>query len=311
MLFRSAYEAILAQPGESMRGRIKITEQGEVLASKYSLPELALYNLETATTAVIQGSLLGTKFDDIQAWHTLMEELAARSRTHYRQLIYEEPDFIDFFHQVTPIEEISQLQISSRPARRGGKRDLESLRAIPWVFSWTQSRFLLPAWYGVGTALQEFLDERPENLRLMRYFYAKWPFFKMVISKVEMTLAKVDLQIAEHYVQQLSPEVDRERFDRLFETIAAEYHVTRNIVLTITGHQKLLDGDKELQRSVQLRNGTIVPLGFLQVSLLKRLRQHKSSTASGMVRSRYSKGELLRGALLTINGIAAGMRNTG
>ncbi len=306
-----AYEAILAQPGESMRGRIKITEQGEVLASKYSLPELALYNLETATTAVIQGSLLGTKFDDIQAWRTLMEELAARSRTHYRQLVYEQPDFIDFFHQVTPIEEISQLQISSRPARRGGKKDLESLRAIPWVFSWTQSRFLLPAWYGVGTALQEFLDERPENLRLMRYFYAKWPFFKMVISKVEMTLAKVDLQIAQHYVQQLSPEVDRERFDRLFETIAAEYHTTRTVVLTITGHQKLLDGDKELQRSVQLRNGTIVPLGFLQVSLLKRLRQHKSSTASGMIRSRYSKGELLRGALLTINGIAAGMRNTG
>jgi phosphoenolpyruvate carboxylase len=306
-----AYEAILAQPGESMRGRIKITEQGEVLASKYSLPELALYNLETATTAVIQGSLLGTKFDDIQAWHTLMEELAARSRTHYRQLVYEQPDFIDFFHEVTPIEEISQLQISSRPARRGGKKDLESLRAIPWVFSWTQSRFLLPAWYGVGTALQEFLDERPENLRLMRYFYAKWPFFKMVISKVEMTLAKVDLQIAQHYVQQLSPEVDRERFDRLFETIAAEYHTTRSVVLTITGHQKLLDGDKELQRSVRLRNGTIVPLGFLQVSLLKRLRQHKSSTASGMVRSRYSKGELLRGALLTINGIAAGMRNTG
>jgi len=306
-----AYEAILAQPGESMRGRIKITEQGEVLASKYSLPELALYNLETATTAVIQGSLLGTKFDDIQDWHTLMEELAARSRTHYRQLVYEQPDFIDFFHEVTPIEEISQLQISSRPARRGGKKDLESLRAIPWVFSWTQSRFLLPAWYGVGTALQDFLDERPENLRLMRYFYAKWPFFKMVISKVEMTLAKVDLQIAQHYVQQLSPEVDRERFDRLFETIAAEYHTTCNVVLTITGHQKLLDGDKELQRSVRLRNGTIVPLGFLQVSLLKRLRQHKSSTASGMVRSRYSKGELLRGALLTINGIAAGMRNTG
>ena len=119
-----------------------------------------------------------------------MEELAARSRTHYRHLVYEQPDFIDFFHQVTPIEEISQLQISSRPARRGGKKDLESLRAIPWVFSWTQSRFLLPAWYGVGTALQEFLDERPENLRLMRYFYAKWPFFKMVISKVEMTILK-------------------------------------------------------------------------------------------------------------------------
>jgi phosphoenolpyruvate carboxylase len=306
-----AYEAILAQPGESMRGRIKITEQGEVLASKYSLPELALYNLETATTAVVQGSLLGTKVDDIQDWHELMEELAARSRTHYRKLIYEEPDFIDFFHQVTPIEEISQLQISSRPARRGGKKDLGSLRAIPWVFSWTQSRFLLPAWYGVGTALKEFLDEHPDNLKLLSYFYVKWPFFRMVISKVEMTLAKVDLQLAEHYVHQLSPEEDRERFGRLFDAIANEYHMTKDVVLTITGHHKLLDGDPELQRSVQLRNGTIVPLGFLQVSLIKRLRQHRSSSASGVMRSRYSKNELLRGAHLTINGIAAGMRNTG
>ncbi|WP_242025750.1 phosphoenolpyruvate carboxylase, partial [Leptolyngbya sp. FACHB-36] len=157
-----AYEAILAQPGRSVNGRIKITEQGEVLASKYSLPELALYNLETVTTAVIQGSLLRTGFDDIQPWHEIMEELADRSRRHYRSLIYEQPDFIDFFHQVTPIEEISQLQISSRPARRGGKKDLSSLRAIPWVFSWTQSRFLLPAWYGVGTALRDFLVEQPE-----------------------------------------------------------------------------------------------------------------------------------------------------
>ncbi|MBD2325360.1 phosphoenolpyruvate carboxylase [Alkalinema sp. FACHB-956] len=306
-----AYEAILAQPGPSMNGRIKITEQGEVLASKYSLPELALYNLETASTAVLQGSLLGTKFDEIEEWQQIMEELAAKSRGHYRKLIYEQPDFIDFFHQVTPIEEISQLQISSRPARRGGKKDLGSLRAIPWVFSWTQSRFLLPAWYGVGTALQEFLDEKEDHLKLLSYFYVKWPFFKMVISKVEMTLAKVDLQIAEHYVQQLSLPEDRERFERLFEQIAQEYHLTRDVVLTITGHKKLLDGDPELQRSVQLRNGTIVPLGFLQVSLLQRLRQHKSSSATGMMRSRYSKGELLRGALLTINGIAAGMRNTG
>ncbi len=309
-----AYEAILAQPGHSVNGRIKITEQGEVLASKYSLPELALYNLETITTAVIQTSLLRTGFDDIQPWHEIMEELAAKSRSHYRALIYEQPDFIDFFLQVTPIEEISQLQISSRPARRSsGKKDLSSLRAIPWVFSWTQSRFLLPAWYGVGTALHDFLTEHPEeHLKLLRYFYFKWPFFKVVISKVEMTLSKVDLQIAGHYVRELSHPEDRERFRPLFEQISNEYYLTRDMVLTITGNKKLLDGDPDLQRSVQLRNGTIVPLGFLQVSLLKRLRQHKTEAAiTGAVRSRYSKGELLRGALLTINGIAAGMRNTG
>jgi phosphoenolpyruvate carboxylase len=304
-----AYEAILAQPGQTLKGRIKITEQGEVLASKYSLTELALYNLETATSAVIQGSLLGTKFDAIQPWQVIMEEIAAQSRAHYRKLVYEQPDFIDFFHQVTPIDEISQLQISSRPARRGGKKDLSSLRAIPWVFSWTQSRFLLPAWYGVGSALNQYLEDSPDHLKLLKYFYSKWPFFRMVISKVEMTLAKVDLQLAGHYVQQLTNPTDRERLQPVYEEIVKEYLLTKAVILTITGHNRLLDGDPELQRSVQLRNGTIVPLGFLQVSLLKRLRQHK--TTMGALRSRYSKGELLRGALLTINGIAAGMRNTG
>ncbi|MBW4467722.1 MAG: phosphoenolpyruvate carboxylase [Pegethrix bostrychoides GSE-TBD4-15B] len=308
-----AYDAILAQPGRSIDGRVKITEQGEVLASKYNLPELALYNLETVTTAVLQASLLRSSFDDIQPWHEIMEDLAARSRAHYRNLIYEQPDFIDFFMQVTPIEEISQLQISSRPARRGGgKKDISGLRAIPWVFSWTQTRFLLPSWYGVGTAIQSFVEEAPqENLKLLRYFYYKWPFFKMVISKCEMTLSKVDLRIASHYVNELSHPEDRERLEKVFEQIANEFYLTRDLVLAVTGHERLLDGDPDLQRSVVLRNNTIMPLGFLQVSLIKRLRQHKMSSASGVIRSRYSRGELLRGALLTINGIAAGMRNTG
>jgi phosphoenolpyruvate carboxylase len=261
---------------------------------------------------VIQGSLLRTGFDDIQPWHEIMEELSARSRAHYRALIYEQPDFVDFFHEVTPIEEISQLQISSRPARRGDKKDLGSLRAIPWVFSWTQSRFLLPAWYGMGTALRDFLQEHPEeHLKLLRYFYFKWPFFKVVVSKAEMTLSKVDLQIARHYVNELVKPEDKARFEPVYEQIANEYYLTREMILRVTGHKRLLDGDPDLQRSVQLRNGTIVPLGFLQVSLLKRLRQTKDEATTGVVRSRYSKGELLRGALLTINGIAAGMRNTG
>lgn len=307
------YEAILAQPTATIDGRIKITEQGEVLASKYFLPELALYHLETLATAVIRSSLLGSGFDDIQPWNEIMEELADRSRTAYRDLIYEQPDFLDFFYHVTPIEEISQLQISSRPARRkSGKKDLSSLRAIPWVFSWTQSRFLLPAWYGVGSALQEKLLQEPEeHLQLLQSFYQKWPFFKMVISKVEMTLSKVDLQMAHHYVQELSKPEDRERFEKLFRSIVQEYDTTREIVLKINGQKHLLDGDPELQQSVQLRNGTIVPLGFLQVSLLKRLREYRERAKSEIVYFRYSKEELLRGALLTINGIAAGMRNTG
>ncbi len=310
-----AYAAILAQPTGTIEGRIKITEQGEVLASKYSISELALYNLETITTAVIQSSLLGSGFDRVEPWNNIMEELATRARTAYRSLVYEQPDFVDFFLSVTPIDVISQLQIGSRPSKRPGKnqkkkKDISGLRAIPWVFSWTQSRFLLPAWYGVGTALQEFLAQEPEkNLDLLRYFYFKWPFFRVVISKVEMTLAKVDLQIAEHYVQELSPPEDAERFQAVFEQITQEYHLTKELVLTINGQKKLLDGDPELQRSVQLRNGTIVPLGFLQVALIKRLRHHDSD--SSIVHFRFSKEELLRGAMLTINGIAAGMRNTG
>jgi phosphoenolpyruvate carboxylase len=309
-----AYEAILAQPGNSVNGRIKITEQGEVLASKYSLPELALYNLETITTAVIQASLLHSTMDNIEPWHDIMEELSVRSRDHYRALVYGQEDFVDFFHQITPIQEISQLQISSRSARRPNqpqqKKSIESLRAIPWVFSWTQSRFLLPAWYGVGTALKDFLDvnETDDHLSLLRYFYYKWPFFKMVVSKVEMTLSKVDLQIAHHYVEQLSDPADIARFEELFEQISTEYYLARDLILKITGHQRLLDGDLALQRSVQLRNGTIVPLNFLQVLLLKRLREHHNAVTFGPT---TSKAELLRGALLTINGIAAGMRNTG
>lgn len=308
-----SYAAILAQPRSTIDGRIKITEQGEVLASKYSLPELALYNLETVVTAVIQSSLLGSGFDDLEPWNRIMEELSAESRRVYRSLIYDEPDFLDFFLSVTPIPEISLLQISSRPARRkSGQQDLSTLRAIPWVFSWTQTRFLLPAWYGLGTALQNFLDERPaKNLELLRHFYHKWPFFQMVISKAEMTLAKVDLQIAYHYVSELSKPEDRERFERLFERIRDEYHRTSDLVLQITGQKHLLDNDPGLQRSVQLRNGTIIPLGFLQVSLLKRLRQYNSQARSGVIHFRYSREELLRGALMTINGIAAGMRNTG
>ena len=310
-----AYSAILAQPTDTIKGRIKITEQGEVLASKYSLPELALYHLETMTTAVIQSSLLGSGFDRVEPWNQIMEELSVRSRAVYKALIYEEPDFVDFFHSVTPVDVISQLQIGSRPSKRPGKgnankkKDMSSLRAIPWVFSWTQSRFLLPAWYGVGSALQGFLDQEPEkNLDLLKYFYVKWPFFRVLISKVEMTLAKVDLQIAEHYVRELSQPEDLERFLKLFTQISQEYYLTKELILKINGQMKLLDGDPELQRSVQLRNGTIIPLGFLQVALIKRLRQHDKSQA---LHFRFSKEELLRGAMLTINGIAAGMRNTG
>ena len=304
-----AYEAILAQPGRSIGGRIKITEQGEVLASKYSLLDAAVYNLETVTSAVVQSSLLTTYGDGEEEWLQQMENLATRSRQEYRSLVYETPGFLEFFLEATPIEEISKLQISSRPSRRNTqKKDLDGLRAIPWVFSWTQSRFLLPSWYGVGTALKSFIEQEPvANLDYLRNLYRSWPFFKTVISKVEMTLAKVDMQIARHYMRELVSDRNREKDEQLFERISEEMTCTRDIVLAIAQHEDLLHGDAQLQRSVRLRNSSIVPLGFLQVSLLKRLRQHQKPGSQ----SRHSRSELLRGALLTINGIAAGMRNTG
>ncbi len=314
-----AYQAILAQPSGTLQGRIKITEQGEVLASKYSLPELALYNLETVTTAVLQNSLVTNDLDATPSWNEFMTRLAARSREHYRALVHENPDLVQFFQEVTPIEEISKLQISSRPARRkSGTKDLSSLRAIPWVFGWTQSRFLLPSWFGVGTALSNELDADPEAIVLLRRLHQRWPFFRMLISKVEMTLSKVDLEVAQHYVVSLGSEENREAFNDIFEIISSEYSLTKRLVLEITGKTRLLSADPALQLSVDLRNRTIIPLGFLQVALLRRLRDQNrqppmsdSSSLGREAKRTYSRSELLRGALLTINGIAAGMRNTG
>ncbi len=314
-----AYQAILAQPSGTLKGRIKITEQGEVLASKYSLPELALYNLETVTTAVLQNSLVINQLDATPSWNELMTRLAVRSREHYRALVHDNPDLVAFFQEVTPIEEISKLQISSRPARRkSGAKDLSSLRAIPWVFGWTQSRFLLPSWFGVGTALQEELTTEPNQIELLRMLNQRWPFFRMLISKVEMTLSKVDLEVAHHYMTTLGSIENREAFKSIFDSIANEYRLTRRLVLEITGKPKLLSADPALQLSVNLRNRTIVPLGFLQVSLLGRLRDQnrqppisETLVKEGDRERTYSRSELLRGALLTINGIAAGMRNTG
>ncbi len=267
---------------------------------------------------MIQNSLVSTPVDNTPSWNELMGRLAARSRDFYRALVHDNPDLVAFFQQCTPIEEISKLQISSRPARRkSGAKDLSSLRAIPWVFGWTQSRFLLPSWFGVGAALQEELERDPGQMELLRLLHQRWPFFRMLISKVEMTLSKVDIELAHHYVQELGRNADREAFEQIYQTIATEFHLTRDLVLQITGHQRLLDGDPALQLSVDLRNRTIVPLGFLQVALLKRLRdQNRQPPISEAVSTdhdgrTYSRSELLRGALLTINGIAAGMRNTG
>ena len=250
-----------------------------------------------------------------------MERLAARSRDHYRALVHDNPDLVAFFQQVTPIEEISELQISSRPARRkSGAKDLSSLRAIPWVFGSTPSRFLLPSWYGVGTALQAELASTANRWNCCSCSTSAGRSSAVLISKVEMTLSKVDLELASHYVTSLGRPQNREAFEQIFEAIASEFALTHTLVLRISNHEPAgrRPGPAALRRLAQPHD---VPLGYLQVALLRRLRDQKrqppmsegpgEGTGSGGDGRTYSRSELLRGALLTINGIAAGMRNTG
>jgi phosphoenolpyruvate carboxylase len=281
-----AYQAILAQPRRSVRGRIRITEQGETVSARYGHPELALRSLEQTTSAVLLAwHAPGPEVPP--AWRDRMNRLAARSRERYRALVYEDPDFGRFFEQATPIAELGDLNIGSRPPSRGGRGGIESLRAIPWVFAWTQNRLLLPSWYGAGTALSEApLGE----LRAMR---ERWPFFASLISTLEMALFKADLEVTVRYLRL----VDGPLRERLWPEIAAEYERLVARLPEITGEERLLGATPALLERLSHRNPWVDPLNHLQVELLARVR---------------GGGEQSRDALLaTISGIAAGMRNTG
>jgi phosphoenolpyruvate carboxylase len=303
-----SHEAILAQPPDTVAGRIKITEQGEVISSKYSLAEIALRSLELTTSAVIAASLPQPAQDSgkLSRWKDVMEEISAQAFAAYRRFVRETPGFYDYFVQATPVEELQHLRIGSRPAKRKSEsKSLDDLRAIPWVFGWTQSRHLLPGWLAVGTALGNFIESRPrENLRLLREMYREWPFFHSTISNIEMTLAKADFQIARQYA---SRALDRNLGRRIFRMLEEEYERACRVTLQITGERRLLDQSPVLQRSITVRNPYVDPLSFLQVELLARRRQ-KDGKAEMSARDRE---KLLYAILLTINGIAAGMRNTG
>jgi phosphoenolpyruvate carboxylase len=303
-----SHEAILAQPSDTVAGRIKITEQGEVISSKYGLAEIALRSLELTTSAVIAASLPQPAQDaaKLPRWKDVMEEISAHAFAAYRRFVRETPGFYDYFVQATPVEELQYLRIGSRPAKRKpGSKSLDDLRAIPWVFGWTQSRHLLPGWMAVGTALEDFIKARPrENLRLLREMYREWPFFHSTISNIEMTLAKADFQIARQYA---SRTLDRGLGRRIFRMLEEEYERACRVTLQITGEKRLLDQSPVLQRSIAVRNPYVDPLSFLQVELLARRRQ-KDGRAEPSARDRE---KLLYATLLTINGIAAGMRNTG
>jgi phosphoenolpyruvate carboxylase len=287
--------AILALPPGTVGGRLKMTEQGEVLSAKYSVPEIAHRELELATSATLAaGALAGD--GPHETFERVVGEMAESSGALYRSLVHEEPDFVRFFTVVTPIEEISRLRLGSRPARRSEDGGIDNLRAIPWVFSWTQSRIILPAWLGLGTALAEARERH--GIELLREMTSTWPFFATLLANAEMALAKADLGIAGRYAQLWDDEEARER---IWGQLAGELELASNELLAIRGSERLLDTDPVLQASIDRRNPFVDPLSFVQIELLSRLRRGAEE----------DHDELGRVSLLTINGIASGLRNTG
>ncbi|KPV42751.1 phosphoenolpyruvate carboxylase [Alicyclobacillus ferrooxydans] len=313
--------SILAQPPEALLGKVKITEQGEVIAQRYSHPGLAERSLESAVAAVLTGSL-NVQTPSMQRtetmWSSIVERLSETSYQCYHNFIYGTEDFLPYFQQATPINEIGALNIGSRPAKRKNSARIEDLRAIPWVFSWTQTRHLLPAWFGFGTAVEEYmaglgddptatfgaeknlLTERNKRMRTLRDMNKKWPFFRALVDNLQMALAKTDLTIASAYVELVE---DETLARRVFAGIEAEFERTRHWVLEITEQAELLDNSPVIKESIRLRNPYVDPLSYFQVALLKELRTLSTDDP------RYA--ETLQAVLWTIKGIASGLRNTG
>ncbi len=288
-----SYEAVLAQPPGTVDGALRLTEQGEVIASKYADPESGRRNLETLAAATLEASLARRANAERHARHVeIMEQLSAAAFAAYRGLVRETPGFIDYWRHSTPIAELSELNIGSRPASRRATQAIEDVRAIPWVFSWSQSRLMLPGWYGFGTAAENWQG----NIEELREMYRAWPFFRSVLSNLDMVLAKTDLAIASRYAE-LVP--DAKLRAEVFGRIEAEWHRARRWLSAITGRAELLADNPTLARSIRNRFPYLDPLNHLQVELLRRHR------ADG------GDERLLRAIHLTINGVAAGLRNSG
>jgi phosphoenolpyruvate carboxylase len=291
-------EAILAQPFGTVDATLKVTEQGEVISDKYSLPELAHRNMELALAAVLEASLLHRvpRQDEatLERWFAAMDSLSDAAHAAYRGLV-DRPRLLDYFRASTPFEELAAMNIGSRPARRPGLEDgLAALRAIPWVFGWTQSRQVVPGWFGVGSGLEAV--RRSGRWPVIAEMHEQWSFFRTFISNVEMTLTKADLSVTERYVRRL---VDRELWP-IFETIEDEYRRTAAAVLDVTGSTELLAAHPTLARTVSVRDAYLYPLNVIQVALLERSRAAPGPDA-----------EVQRALLLSVNGIATGLRNTG
>jgi phosphoenolpyruvate carboxylase len=294
-----ANRAILAQPPGTVRGQIKITEQGEVISERYADPETAHRNLEQVVNAVLRASFAADAVRPKPEWAAALDEMSALSKRAYRALVYDHPGFVTFFRSATPIAEISRLQIGSRPASRRKSDRIEDLRAIPWVFSWMQSRYTLPGWYGLGMALEAFLGENPSHTGLLQEMYASWPFFTTLIDNAQMILAKADMVVARRYAELVEDEALREE---IFGIIAAEYERTARLVCLVARIDVLLGNKSILHRSIARRNPYVDPLSAIQVELLSRLRAAPEAPDHAATEAAI---------LLSINGIAAGLRNTG
>lgn len=293
-----SYEAILAQPTGAVSGQIRITEQGEVIASKYGKPSVGRRNLEVLAAATLEATLLDNEnqTESAEPFYQDMDTLSALAYRAYRDLVYETPGFRSYFWAATPITEIAHLNIGSRPASRKASDRIEDLRAIPWVFSWAQCRLMLPGWYGFGTAVNIWLQSHPEGMARLQRMVAVWPFFKTQLANMDMILAKSDLGIAAHYAA-LVP--DQTLAQEIFGRIQDEWHLTRDMLLTITGQAEFLADNPQLATAVRNRTAYMNPLNYLQVELLRR---HRAGDSDGRVR---------RGIHISINGIAAGLRNSG
>ena len=301
-----SFEAILAQPPGSVRGQIRLTEQGEIIQAKYADPQVGRHHLELLVSALLQASLLAEPARGAHAaFEEALAEIAGHAHRAYRGLVYETEGFAEFFFATTPIAEIMELNIGSRPASRKASGRIEDLRAIPWVFSWGQCRLLLPGWYGFGSGVQTYLAgarsaaARRQRRALLKEMAQHWPFFRALTGNMEMVLAKSDLAVAGRYVQLAT---DRKRAQAIFATIGAEWRLTVRHWLAISGQRTLLESNPQLAQAIKNRMPYIDPLNHLQVELIKRHRERRAHGVDERVR---------RGIHLTINGISAGLRNTG
>jgi phosphoenolpyruvate carboxylase len=296
-----SYEAILAQPPGTVRGQIRLTEQGEVIGSKYANPEIGRRNLETLVAATLEATLLQPTKSATPAFLDAAAELSRDSMAAYRALVYETPGFTEYFFSATPIREIAELNIGSRPASRKASQRIEDLRAIPWGFSWGQCRLTLPGWYGFGSAVQAFISsgtpaEQKDRIALLQKMYRQWPFFKTLLSNMDMVMAKSDLALASRYSELVA---DTRLRKKIFTAIEAEWLCTAQALAIVTGDKNRLANNAALQRSIRHRFPYIDPLHHLQVELVRRYR-------AGQADERVQ-----RGIHISINGIAAGLRNTG